>query len=225
MSKKCMHCGITVLDRDSDICPLCKGSLTDQKVDGIVRYNGYPDIVAKRRKTIFFLRLLLSICTGVSIVSAAINIINAGFPWAVIVAASLFYIFIEFYIFFNPDIGMIGRITVTILLAALFVVVIDATCGFRKWSLNYCLPSALIVFNVFIIVLMFVNRRKWQSYMILMVLPILLGILPLVFIRYGLVTDPVLSETAFISTSVLFIIALIMGGANARIELKRRFHV
>lgn len=224
MSKKCLHCGISVLDKDAETCPLCGGALSDQDSKDIVEFNGYPDIVAKRRKTTFFLKLLLSVCAGGSIVAAAINIINGGFPWAVIVVASLMYVYIEFAVFFAPDAGIITKITVTILLAALFVVVIDVTCGFGKWSLNYCLPAALILFNIFIIILMFVNHRRWESYMILIVLPILLGILPIVFMHYGLVTDPILSEIAFISSILLFLVALIMGGANARMELKRRFH-
>lgn len=219
-----MHCGITVLDEKAEVCPLCGGSLQDQESCDRVKYNGYPDIVAKRRKTTFFLRLLLSVCAGGSIVAAAINMMNGGFPWAVIVVASLMYVFIEFYTFFTPDLGIVAKITITLLLAALYVVVIDVTCGFQKWSLNYCLPTALIMFNIFIIILMFVNHRRWESYMILIVLPILLGILPLVFMHYGLVTDPLLSEIAFLSSILLFLVALIMGGANARAELKRRFH-
>lgn len=224
MSKRCMHCGISVLDKDTEVCPLCGGALSEQASDDWVMYNGYPDIVAKRRKTTFFLRLLLSVCAGGSVVAAAINIINGGFPWSVIVVASLMYIYIEFSMFFTPDVGIIAKISITILLAALFVVVIDVTCGFGKWSLNYCLPAALIIFNIFIIILMFVNHRRWESYMILIVLPILLGILPLVFMHYALVTHPLLSEVAFISSTLLFLVALIMGGANARMELKRRFH-
>lgn len=225
MSKKCIHCGIDVLDKGACVCPLCGGTLSESDDETMVQYNGYPDIVAKRRKTIFFLRLLLCVCTVGSVIACAINIINGGFPWAIIVVASLMYIYMEFAIFFTPDIGMIARISVTILLAALFVVTIDITCGFRKWSLNYCLPSSLIVYNVFIIILMFVYHRRWESYMILIVLPILLGILPIVFMRYGLVTHPLLSEIAFISSTLLFLVALIMGGANARTELKRRFHI
>lgn len=225
MSKRCIHCGISVLDKDTDVCPLCQGTLSEQDTEDMVLYNGYPDIVAKRRKTIFFLRLLLCVCAGGSVVACAINIINGGFPWAVIVVASLMYIYIEFDMFFTPDMGIIAKISITILLAALFVVIIDAACGFHKWSLNYCLPSSLILYNLFIIILMFVNHRRWESYMILIVLPILLGILPIVFMHYGLVTHPLLSEIAFLSSTLLFLVALIMGGANARAELKRRFHI
>lgn len=224
MSNKCLHCGITVLDKEAEVCPLCGGALSEDDSDTEVSFNGYPDIVAKRRKTTFFLHLLLSVCAGGSVVAAAINIINRGFPWAVIVVASLMYIYIIFDTFFTPDVGLIAKITITILLAALFVVVIDVTTGFGKWSLNYCLPAALILFNIFIIILMFANHRRWESYMILIVLPIVLGILPLIFMHYGLVTDPILSEVAFISSIILFLVALIMGGANARAELKRRFH-
>lgn len=224
MSKRCTHCGILVLDREAEVCPLCRGALLEEDRRSRTKVNGYPDVVAKRRRITFFLRLLLAVCVAGGFLSAAINVINAGFPWAIITDCALLYIFIEFYLFFNPDLHIVAKISVTIFNALLFVVMLDVVTGFGKWSLNYCLPGALILFNLLIVITMFVNHRRWESYTALPIVSIVLGILPLVFMRYGLVTDPVVSEIAFISSVMLFLVGLILGGANARAELRRRFH-
>ncbi|MGN0270353.1 MAG: DUF6320 domain-containing protein, partial [Candidatus Weimeria sp.] len=196
MSKKCIHCHITILDEKAQVCPLCNGVLSQDENEQIVKVNGYPDVTAARRRTTFFLRLLLTICVAGSFLCAAINFLNGGFPWAVIAVSSLIYIYIEFYLFFNPDVHIIAKIAVTILLALLFVVMIDVVTGFDKWSLNYCLPGALLLFNVLIIIMMFVNHSRWESYTWLPLLSIAFAILPIVFMHYDLVTDPVVSEVA-----------------------------
>ena len=224
MIRICHHCGIKILDKDTHVCPLCNGALSDTDEAAVTEYNGYPDIVAKRRKITFFLRLLLTICVTGSFLCAAINVINRGFPWAIIADCSLAYIFIEFYLFFNPDIHIVAKISVTILDALLFLVMLDVVTGFDKWSLNFCLPSALIMFNLLIIIIMFVNHRRWESYTWLPLLSIAFAVLPLVFMKYDLVTRPILSEIAFISSIMLFLVGLFLGGAKARDELKRRFH-
>ena len=224
MSKKCVHCHIKILDSKADVCPLCNGVLSEDESDTIVELNGYPDVVAKRRRITFFLRLLLTICVSGSFLCAAINVINKGFPWSIIAVSSLMYIFIEFYLFFNPDVHIVTKISVTILFALLFVVMLDVVTGFGKWSLNYCLPGALLLFNVLIVITMFINHRRWESYTWLPLLSIAFAILPLVFMKYDLVTDPVVSEIAFISSVLLFLVGLILGGTKARQELRRRFH-
>ena len=224
MSKKCAHCHITVLDSDADFCPLCNGALSEDSSDPAVKQNGYPDVVAKRQRRTFFLMLLLTIVVAGSFLSCAINFINRGFPWSVIVVSSLVYIYIEFYMFLNPDMPIPAKIAITIFLALVFVVIIDVVTGFNKWSLNYCLPGALILFNTLIVVMMFVNHRRWESYTWLPLLSIAFGIIPVVLMKFDFVTHPTVSEIAFISSVLLFLVGLILGGANARTELKRRFH-
>lgn len=87
------------------------------------------------------------------------------------------------------------------------------------------MPGALLFLNIVLIVLMIINRRNWQSYMMHQFIFILIALLPLVFINVGLVTSPFLSELSFISCIVVFLGTLIIGGRTANIELKRRFHI
>ena len=72
---------------------------------------------------------------------------------------------------------------------------------------------------------MFVNRRNWQSYLMLEICMIFLSAVPLLLIRLGIVTETFISGFAFTVSVLLFLGTLIIGDRRARSELRRRFHV
>ena len=93
------------------------------------------------------------------------------------------------------------------------------------WSVNYALPSAIILVDVGIIICMIVNRRNWQSYMMWQIFMILCSIVPVILIFTGIVTAQLFALIAFAFSLFLFLGTLIIGDRRARVELKRRFHV
>ena len=103
--------------------------------------------------------------------------------------------------------------------------VIDASFGFYRWSVNYVLPGTLFLINLILIILVFANRRGWSGYMIYQILMIFIGLIPFGLIKLNIVTAPVLSQIAFLSSVILFLGTLIIGGRTAVNELKRRFHL
>jgi hypothetical protein len=54
---------------------------------------------------------------------------------------------------------------------------------------------------------------------------IIIGLIPVVLINIGIVKNPIVSEIAFLSSLIVFLGTLILGGRTAREELKRRFHI
>lgn len=109
--------------------------------------------------------------------------------------------------------------------AILIVIAIDFLVGYRGWSVNYALPSAIILVDVGIIICMIVNRRNWQSYMMWQIFMILCSIVPVILIFTGIVTAQLFALIAFAFSLFLFLGTLIIGDRRARVELKRRFHV
>ena len=107
----------------------------------------------------------------------------------------------------------------------LLIILIDTFLGFSGWSVSYVLPAAIILLDLALAILMLINRRNWQSYLILQVAMVLVGIVPLVLIRIGIVTRPLVSDIAFLVTVFMFLGSMILGGRTARIEMKRRFHI
>ena len=76
-----------------------------------------------------------------------------------------------------------------------------------------------------ILILMCINRRNWQSYMMWQIFMILCSVVPLVLYAVGIVTAPLFALLAFAFSAALFLGTLIIGDRRARTELRRRFHV
>ncbi len=72
---------------------------------------------------------------------------------------------------------------------------------------------------------MFINRRNWQSYIMLEIGMIFLSAVPLLLRWLNIVTETFISGFAFAVSVFLFLGTLIIGDRRARSELKRRFHV
>ena len=83
----------------------------------------------------------------------------------------------------------------------------------------------MLLLDLVFFVLMCANSRNWQGYMLYQIFMIVLGLIPIGLIESGIVTHPLMSEIAFLSAIIVFLGTLIIGGHNAREELKRRFHI
>ena len=222
---KCNRCGVIVYDR-TEVCPLCKGVLESDGVENDIHINEYPNILKKERAWNLILRILLASWVIGTIVMVFVNYqLGHRYWWSVVASASYLYVLSCARLLTHPYAGYLRRTFGVIIGAMLLNVVIDYCSGGYGWSLNYVLPASLFVINLALILLMIINHRNWQSYMILQIFSIFFGCIPLLFIHIGLVTHPLLSEIAFLSSVVLFLGTLIVGGGAARSELKRRFYI
>ena len=222
---KCSRCGVIVND-DTEVCPLCKGVLTSDGGPCKEPINVYPNILRKDRTWNLILRILLALWVIGTIVLVFINYkIPHRYWWSVVASGSYFYGLLVLRILTNRRAGYLRRIFTITFGAMLLNVLIDYCTGNRGWALNFILPASLFVINFALIMLMIINHRNWQSYMILQIFSIVIGCIPLWFIHIGWVTHPLVSEIAFLSSVVLFLGTLIVGGSAARSELKRRFYI
>ena len=115
-----------------------------------------------------------------------------------------------------------GKLTLS---GILYVILIDWIVGFHGWSVNYVLPAGIMLLDAGIVLLMIINSRNWQSYLMFQLFGIVCSLIPLLLIALHIVTHPGLSELAFGISVFLFLGTLIIGDRRARLELKRRFHV
>ena len=221
MSRKCSHCEVKIIDK-TEKCPLCNGVL-DAGGEG---EDFYPDIVHKVRKMSLVLRILLAAWLTLTVVCGLINYYTYdGVLWSVIIAISTFYVLFMLYLMTYTQIGYLGRIFGAVAMGVVLVVSIDVVTGFSGWSVDYVLPGGLFFIDLALIIIRFINRKNWQSYMYAQFLVVLLGIIPMILIRAGIVRHPILSVAAFFTSVMLFITTLIIGGRAARAELSRRFHI
>ena len=218
---RCHHCQIYVSDR-TEICPLCRGVLEIGGETAIA----YPDIPQQRKKLVLIRGILLF----ASLIAAAICLFidlhtKNRLDWSLIATGGILVGLRVFFVMTNPVSGYRRRVLETLFAAVIYVMLIDYVTGFYGWSVNFVLPGAMFVLNFGLLLLMLINRRNWQSYMVYQILSIVIGLVPILLVYRGIVTVPLLSELAFASSVLLFLGTLIFGGRAALAELGRRFYI
>ena len=215
---RCKQCNVEILD-ETERCPLCH-SVLEKTVEV---ENMYPNVRTMTRRLALLSRIYLFVAILVEALLIYLNVLSdSEMFWSAIPGLAMLYGYLVLRYAILGKSGYKGKIIVLTLIAILMVVAIDFVVGYRGWSVNYALPSAILLVDAGILILMCINRRNWQSYMIFM---ILCSVVPLVLYAVGIVTAPLLALLAFAFSTALFLGTLIIGDRRARTELRRRFHV
>lgn len=218
---KCRQCKIEVLD-ETQRCPLC-GTVLEPTVE---LENMYPDIRVKSRKLVFISRLYLFLAIAVEILLVNICALSEVQSLVYIVGGLiLLFGYIVFRYAILGTSGYIAKTVVLTIIAVIMLVAVDFSVGYNGWSVNYVLPSGILLIDVGIVVLMFINRKNWQSYLMLQIFMIICSVVAIILSLMQIITDSMLSVIALNVSVILFLGTVIIGGRRARVELKRRFHI
>lgn len=218
---RCKQCNVEILD-ETERCPLCH-SVLEKTVEV---ENMYPNVRTMTRRLALLSRIYLFVAILVEALLIYLNVLSdSGMFWSAIPGLAMLYGYLVLRYAILGKSGYKGKIIVLTLIAILMVVAIDFVVGYRGWSVNYALPSAILLVDAGILILMCINRRNWQSYMMWQIFMILCSVVPLVLYAVGIVTAPILAVLAFAFSAALFLGTLIIGDRRARTELRRRFHV
>nr|WP_288626800.1 DUF6320 domain-containing protein [uncultured Roseburia sp.] len=218
---RCKQCNVEILD-ETERCPLCH-SVLEKTVEV---ENMYPNVRTMTRRLALLSRIYLFVAILVEALLIYLNVLSdSEMFWSAIPGLAMLYGYLVLRYAILGKSGYKGKIIVLTLIAILMVVAIDFVVGYRGWSVNYALPSAILLVDVGILILMCINRRNWQSYMMWQIFMILCSVVPLVLYAVGIVTAPILALLAFAFSTALFLGTLIIGDRRARTELRRRFHV
>lgn len=219
---KCRNCKIKILD-DTSICPLCHCVVEQDETAPLERY---PNVWIMEKRFALFVRIYLFLAVAVEALLVYINVCYTdGIWWSAITAGIFIYVFLVLRIGVQNDSGYRSKIIWLTVFAILLIYMIDKVLGYQGWSLNYVLPSGVILLNAAIVVLMIINWRNWPSYLLFQLFCIVCSMLPIFLWKKGYITKPFLSEAALSISLLLFLGTFIIGGGKARAELKRRFHV
>lgn len=218
---KCRQCKIEIKD-ETHVCPLCH-CVIEPEGDG---KDTYPDVRIKTRRLMLAGRIYLFLTLAVSVFLIALNYeMYHGIWWSAIVAASLFYLYLVLRFAVLDDAGYRLKLMVLTICGVAMVILIDFVIGYRGWSVNYVIPSGILLIDLSIVILMLINHRNWQSYLLFQIGMIVLAGVTLILWGVGIITKPMLSLVTFAISVFLFLGTLIIGDRRARIELQRRFHV
>ena len=218
---RCKQCNVEILD-ETERCPLCH-SVLEKTVEV---ENMYPNVRTMTRRLALLSRIYLFVAILVEALLIYLNVLSdSEMFWSAIPGLAMLYGYLVLRYAILGKSGYKGKIIVLTLIAILMVVAIDFVVGYRGWSVNYALPSAILLVDAGILILMCINRRNWQSYMMWQIFMILCSVVPLVLYAVGIVTAPILAVLAFAFSAALFLGTLIIGDRRAGTELRRRFHV
>ena len=218
---RCKQCNVEILD-ETERCPLCH-SVLEKTVEV---ENMYPNVRTMTRRLALLSRIYLFVAILVEALLIYLNVLSdSEMFWSAIPGLAMLYGYLVLRYAILGKSGYKGKIIVLTLIAILMVVAIDFVVGYRGWSVNYALPSAILLVDAGILILMCINRRNWQSYMMWQIFMILCSVVPLVLYAVGIVTAPLLALLAFAFSTALFLGTLIRVDRRARTELRRRFHV
>lgn len=221
--RECKKCHVEILD-DTQICPLCKSVLETTGEE--LLHNGYPDVKAVSRKLSFVVRLYSFLAIIVEAVLITVNYLTyRGIWWSAISGIIILYFFITLNYSLQKNNGYKTVIIVQLVGAVLLVIASDFIVGYRGWSVNYVLPSAILLLNATIGILMIVNVSNWQSYLLMQILTVLLSCGCVILWKFNVITSPILTFVTFSISLCILLGTLIFGDRKAKAELKRRFHV
>jgi hypothetical protein len=218
---KCKKCNIEVLD-ETERCPLCN-SVLDVTVE---MENMYPDVRVRSRLLMRLSRIYLFCAILVEALLIYINLVtDSKIYWSSITGLSLLYVYMLLRFAILGESGYRAKVIILIMIAVLMVIAIDFVVGYRGWSVNYALPGGILLIDAGILIFMIINRRNWQSYLMLQIFMILCSIIPIVLYRMGIATKAFLAGIPMACSVALFLGTMIIGDRRARVELRRRFHI
>lgn len=198
--------------------------------DDIDAYNScsvmYPDVEPAMKKIKFVIKLLIFISFIVECVLMLINYLTYdGFKWSIICGAAMVYMCFTVAYSFQHNTGHRSKMLFQALGAMALAVIIDFIIGYSGWSLNYAIPSAIMLLDVAILILMMVNSGNWQSYIILQITMLAISIIFMILVFADIISYPVLTIIATAFSGIILAGTLVFGDKKAVNELFRRFRV
>lgn len=208
----------------------------EKPTDGTVKFekstashdNGtrYPDVKGASRKY----RLLENIILFLSIVGQIVlttvdYMTDREINWSFIVLLVVIYANVTLRLAIVGRNGYIFKIVSTFVFTVLFLEGIDLLTGASGWALTFVFPSAILAMVIATIILMIVNIRNWQSYMMMQLFLVLMSVIAMILVAVRVIWFPYLAMGAMGASLFLFLGTLIIGDKRARTELKRRFHI
>ncbi|MCR4936579.1 MAG: hypothetical protein K5987_00265 [Lachnospiraceae bacterium] len=228
----CPRCDVILFD-GSTACPLCHcvpeelDKDEEQKAYAVFGHGApYPDVHKKIKALKLVLRIILF---SMILISALLMFLNykltPQFKWCYIVIAAFAYCYIMLNYWMRTDSGFAGKAGLQLFASVAIVYAADVATGCHGWAVQWAIPGLILLGDGVVLFLMILNRGRWNSYILLLLLMTLLSGGVLAFNAAGMIENSIL---AFISVAVTFLFltgTILLGQGKFSTEIKRRFHV
>jgi len=229
---RCPQCRV-ILYNKTETCPLCHcvteeiGGEEQEKILGRFGEGApYPDAQRRQRFVRFALRLVLFIFVIAEALLITINYLTPiTYPWSAISGVAFLYTYLFLVYWVRHDSGFAAKVGLQILFTMLVLYEIDHMTGAYGWSLQWAIPGVILFGDAIAFFLMMLNRRRWASYTLLLLL--MGGCSIFIFVLYfvGTITNIIMPVLCISITGVYIFATVTFGQRGVSQELKRRFHI
>lgn len=216
-------CKVEILDKTHK-CPLCNHVLEWSGEDSA---ELYPNARVVRRKFQLLENIFLFASIALWVILFIIDYTtNPAFLWSFTVGLVIIYANVLLRLTILGKSPYMAKIIWTILIGLAFLIEADVLTGYHGWAFNFAMPTAVLLWDIAILILMlFINRRNWHSYIMDQVIALAGCGVMLGLMFFDVITFPYYAFGVQVFTMLMFIGTIIIGDGMAREELKRRFHV
>ena len=230
--KRCPQCNMAILDA-GETCPLCHCVLEEPDEEGRAKIHAmygnaspYPDVRRKQRWARFALRLIFFIMFIAAVAMLVINrYANPGFKWSVIAVAGEIYAYSLLVYWVKHDSGFAMKIGLQLLMTIAMLYLIDRLTGDYGWALQWAIPGVILLGDLVVFFLMMLNRSRWHSYLVLLIVMGLCSVAIVGLYFAGLLKNGILAMICVAVTGLFLLATFIFGDRKITMELKRRFHI
>ncbi|WP_110463124.1 DUF6320 domain-containing protein [Ruminiclostridium sufflavum] len=220
--KTCKRCRLSIGD-ETDICPLCRTVLTD--MGGENPDTTYPEIEVNSHKYNIIKRLFLFVSILSAVVSTITNYMTYnGVMWSAITISAIIYFWVIIFYSIKRNRNITSHILVQVICVPILAVVMDNSVGYIGWSVNNVIPEIMILANVAVLVLVFVNRMYWHTYVLNQIVIAICGLIPGILLLCGVITAWIPAVIATATSFLVLVVMIVFGDKTIKSELKRRFH-
>ena len=217
---KCNCCNV-LIENNLSSCPLC-GTKT-QIISNDYSYS-YPKIERTYLNDLISHIMLFLVISG-SIVCSAISIyFKANIAIPLIAIVGQFYLFFSIKAILKKNKNIPVLVLAQIALVTTVALVIDISIGWKGWSINYVIPSCIVVGSIILSVISIFKPKKYSEYIFYIFIIAIIGMIPLValFLNFATVKLPCMICILY---SFLAILSLfIFSRRRFNNELKKRLH-
>lgn len=223
----CPECQVTIGDAE-DHCPLCGGELENSETKSAA-FRLYPDftIHGKRKERFPLAAKIVAFASMIVIIVCMIIdlLVTHRLSWSLYVAAGILTAWITIALPILRNINVNYMLLLDLCSISALLVLVDATTGWKRWSVTIVLPCFYIGIAIATVVLALVFHDYWREYILSLVAVSALGLVPLFTLIFGLATVPGFCLAAVFFSLILLAAVFFFANGKLFSEWKRRMNI
>lgn len=215
---KCNKCNIK-LNTSGDICPLCNSEIKNNgnSIYPIIKNNLSKQLLMKK---IFFIHCI--VCMIIILIN---YLCTPNVKWSLFVVIQLILTYFIFKKVLSGRNKILSLLFMLNFITCIISIFWDYYTGFNGWSINYVLPSLCICYGIFMIVLRIVKYLAFKENTSYIYLNVCIAFVPLILIKLGMITFPILSMLSAVMGVINLLILIIFGWSNFKEDIRKKLHM